>query len=73
VARVAQSLAAGDTVQPTRGATAALARLADPGAAAWNASGEIRWTGALSVEAVVAASEAETERERTRLNARGST
>ena len=50
-------------MHPTRAATAALARLADLGAAAWDASGEIRWTGALSVEAVVAASEAETERE----------
>ena len=63
VSRVAVSLAAGDTVRATRQGTAALARLTDLGAAAWDASGEIRWTGALSVEAAVAASEAETQRE----------
>ena len=51
--------------------TAALVRLADLGAAAWQADGEIRWTGAMTVAAALAASEAETQREdeveRTRL------
>jgi ATP-dependent DNA helicase RecQ len=72
VAQVAAALATGEQIE--RGArqqTAALVRLADLGAAAWQADGEIRWTGAMSVAAAMAASEAETDREdeieRTRL------
>jgi len=75
VSRVAAPLAAGERVEPgTHGArqqTAALVRLADLGAAAWQADGEIRWTGSMTVAAALAASEAETQREdeieRTRL------
>ena len=55
----------------TRQQTAALARLADLGAAAWQADGDVRWTGTMTVAAALEASEAETEREdeveRTRL------
>jgi ATP-dependent DNA helicase RecQ len=51
--------------------TAALVRLTDLGAATWQADGEVRWAGAMSVAQALAASEAETEREneieRTRL------
>ncbi len=51
--------------------TAALVRLTDLGAATWQADGEIRWAGTMTVAAALAASEAETEREdeieRTRL------
>jgi ATP-dependent DNA helicase RecQ len=47
----------------SRSVTAALVRLVDLGAAAWQADGLIRWTGTLSVAATVRASEAETERE----------
>jgi len=75
VSAVAAALAAGERVEPgTHGArqqTAALVRLADLGAAAWQADGEIRWTGSMTVAAALAASEAETQREdeieRTRL------
>jgi ATP-dependent DNA helicase RecQ len=72
VARVAAPLAAGERVDPgARQQTAALVRLADLGAAAWQADGEVRWTGAMNVAAALAASEAETQREdeieRTRL------
>jgi ATP-dependent DNA helicase RecQ len=72
VAGAAAALAAGERIEPgTRQQTAALVRLADLGAAAWQADGEIRWTGAMNVAAVLAASEAETGREdeveRTRL------
>jgi ATP-dependent DNA helicase RecQ len=72
VARAAAALAAGERIEPgARQQTAALVRLADLGAAAWQADGAICWTGAMSVAAVLAASEAETEREdeveRTRL------
>jgi ATP-dependent DNA helicase RecQ len=63
VARVAMLLATGEKVGVTRQLTAALVRLVDLGAAAWEADGEVRWTGALSVAAAIAASEAETERE----------
>jgi ATP-dependent DNA helicase RecQ len=35
----------------------------DLGAASWDAAGEVRWNGALSVSAATAASEAETQRE----------
>ena len=80
VARAATALAAG---QPTgqrtgqrtgpgaRQQTAALARLADLGAAAWQPDGDMRWTATMTVAAAVDASDAETEREdeveRTRL------
>jgi ATP-dependent DNA helicase RecQ len=76
VGRAAAALAAG---QPTgqrsgpgaRQQTAAMARLADLGAAAWQADGDVRWTATMTVAAAVQASEAETEREdeveRTRL------
>ena len=72
VGRVAAALAAGQRVEPgARQQTAALVRLADLGAAAWRADGEVGWTGAMSVAAALAASEAETQREdeveRTRL------
>jgi ATP-dependent DNA helicase RecQ len=70
-AGVAELLASGDDVSTARQATAALVRLVDVGAAVWGAGGEVRWTGALSVAAAVAASDAETKREgeveRTRL------
>ncbi len=56
-------LAAGGEVPPTRGTTAALVRLVDLGAAAWEASGGVVWTGALTVPAAVAGSEEETRRE----------
>ena len=76
VADVAAALAAGQqAVQPgehsTRQHTAALVRLTDLGAATWQADGEVRWAGTMSVAQALAASEAETEREneieRTRL------
>ena len=72
VARAAAALAAGQPIEPdARQQTAALTRLADLGAAAWQADGDIRWTGAMGVAAALAASEAETSREdeveRTRL------
>jgi ATP-dependent DNA helicase RecQ len=63
VARVAELLASGSDVGPTRRATAALVRLVDVGAAVWAAGGEVRWTGAVSLAAAVAASDAETRRE----------
>jgi ATP-dependent DNA helicase RecQ len=75
VAQTAAALAAGQDAGPGGGRgrqhTAALVRLADLGAVAWQADGEVRWTGALTVAAVRDASAAETEREdeveRTRL------
>jgi ATP-dependent DNA helicase RecQ len=70
MARDAAALAAGQR-PAARLQTAALARLADLGAAAWQADGDIRWTGTMSVAAAVQASQAQTEREdeveRTRL------
>jgi ATP-dependent DNA helicase RecQ len=64
VARVAAALAAGQRVEPgARQETAALVRLVDLGAAAWQADGEVRWTGAMSVAAVLEESEAETQRQ----------
>ena len=73
VARVAAALAAGDRIEHgTRQQTAALARLADLGAATWQADGDVRWSGTMSVAEALAASDAETEREseieRTRLS-----
>ncbi len=72
VADVAAALAAGQPIESSgRQQTAALTRLADLGAAAWQADGGIGWTGTMTVAAALAASEAETEREdeieRTRL------
>jgi len=84
VAQAAAALAAGQEGQPGqagqagqrtgpggRQQTAALTRLADLGAAAWQPDGDIRWTGTMTVAAAVQASETETEREdeveRTRL------
>ena len=72
VARVAAALASGQQLAPgTRAQTTALVRLADLGAAAWPAGGDVHWTGTMTVAAALAASEAETEREneveRTRL------
>jgi ATP-dependent DNA helicase RecQ len=63
VARVAMVLAAGGDLPPTRGTTSALVRLVDLGAAVWDADGGVRWTGALSVDDAVNASEEETKRE----------
>jgi ATP-dependent DNA helicase RecQ len=73
VAHVAAALAAGERIEHgTRQQTAALARLADLGAATWQADGDVRWSGAMSVMEALAASDAETEREneieRTRLS-----
>ena len=56
-------LASGGDVPPTRGTTSALVRLVDLGAAVWDPDGGVRWTGALSVDAAVKASEEETKRE----------
>ncbi|HEX5300027.1 MAG TPA: RecQ family ATP-dependent DNA helicase [Streptosporangiaceae bacterium] len=72
VAKVAAALAAGQLDGPDgRQQTAALVRLADLGAAAWQADGTVRWTGAMTVADVLAASDAQTGREdeieRTRL------
>jgi ATP-dependent DNA helicase RecQ len=63
VGRVAATLASGGDVPLTRGTTAALVRLADLGAAAWDAAGAVSWTGTLTVAAAVAGSDAETRRE----------
>jgi ATP-dependent DNA helicase RecQ len=63
VERVATTLAAGGDVPLTRGTTAALVRLADLGAAAWDPAGTVSWTGTLTVAGAVSASDAETRRE----------
>ena len=63
VERAATVLAAGADVPPTRGTIAALVRLVDLGAAAWEPAGGVRWTDALDVPDAVAASEEETTRE----------
>jgi len=63
VARVATLLASGGGVPEGREATAAVVRLVDLGAAAWDADGAVRWTGALSLAAAVEESDAETKRE----------
>src|SRR6266487_4522122 len=65
VFRVAERLAAGRDIEDLgrRQLTAALVRLVDLGAAAWDVDGEVRWTGALSVAEALRASTAETERE----------
>ena len=64
VSGVASLLAQGEQVAATRQVTAGLVRLVDLGAARWGEDGEVRWTGALTVEAVLEASKAETEREK---------
>ena len=64
VERVATRLANGELREENgRQLTAALVRLVDLGAAAWEADGNVRWTRALSVAATLAASRAETKRE----------
>jgi ATP-dependent DNA helicase RecQ len=65
VADVAERLSTGRELDelPARQVTAGLARLVDLGAAAWEADGEVRWTGALSVTQALRASATETERE----------
>jgi ATP-dependent DNA helicase RecQ len=64
VAQVATALASNQRVEVDgRKFTAALVRLVDLGAAVWEASGDVRWTGALSVAEAIAASDVETERE----------
>ena len=72
VGRVAAALAAGERLEHgTRQQTAALARLADLGAATWQVDGSVCWSGAMTVQAAFTTSEAETDREseieRTRL------
>ena len=62
-ATVAAELATGAELEGTRGETAALVRLVDVGAAAWEAGGAVRWTGALDLAAALEASDAETARE----------
>ena len=65
VAEVAEELAAAGVRGPgSRSATLALARLVDVGAAAWAADGRVRWTGEMDVDAALAASREEGERER---------
>jgi ATP-dependent DNA helicase RecQ len=64
VAGAAAALAAGQRVDPgDRQQTSALTRLADLGAVAWQADGDVRWSGAMTVAAALDASEAVTERE----------
>jgi ATP-dependent DNA helicase RecQ len=64
VDQTAAALAAGLLTQAsTRQETAALVRLADLGAAAWQADGQVLWTGAMGVAAVFKASQAMSERE----------
>ena len=65
VAREAERLSTGRDVEELgrRQLTAALVRLVDLGAAAWEVDGAVRWTGVLSVPEVLRASAAETERE----------
>ena len=61
VAQVAAALAAGQWIGTgDRQQTAALARLAGAGAAAWQADGSTQWTGKMSVAATLEASDAET-------------
>jgi ATP-dependent DNA helicase RecQ len=64
VDQAAAELAVGHDATPgARQHTAALVRLADLGAAAWQPDGGVRWTGAMTVAEVFPASEAATERE----------
>jgi ATP-dependent DNA helicase RecQ len=68
VARVAATLAAGEPIERGgrggRQQTAALSRLADLGAATWQVDGNVSWSGTMSVEAALTASEAQTDAER---------
>ena len=65
VYRVAERLAAGGGLSELGGRqpTAALVRLVDLGAAAWEVDGEVRWTDALTVAEALSASAVESERE----------
>jgi ATP-dependent DNA helicase RecQ len=65
VADVAERLSTGRELggRAQRQLTAAITRLVDVGAAAWQADGEVRWTGELSVAQALRASAAETVRE----------
>ncbi len=65
VAHVAERLSTGRELDElaARQLTAAVTRLVDLGAAAWEANGEVRWTGALSVTQALRASATETKRE----------
>ncbi len=65
VARVAERLSTGRDLdeRPPRQLTEAIVRLVDLGAAAWEADGNVRWTGALSVAEALTASATETKRE----------
>jgi ATP-dependent DNA helicase RecQ len=65
VGHAAERLSTGSALDELgrRQLTAAVARLVDLGAAAWEASGEARWTGALSVDEALTASAKETKRE----------
>jgi ATP-dependent DNA helicase RecQ len=64
VAQVAAALATGQRAEfGARQQTAALTRLVDLGAAAWQADGDVRWTGTMGVAAALKASEAEAHRE----------
>jgi ATP-dependent DNA helicase RecQ len=65
VGHVAERLSAGHELGGLgqRQLTAAIARLVDLGAAVWEADGEVRWTGELSVAQALSASSAETVRE----------
>jgi ATP-dependent DNA helicase RecQ len=65
VAKAATALAAGGAAElSSRSATLALARLVDVGAAAWAPDGRVRWSGAMDLEAALAASREQDERER---------
>jgi len=65
VYRVAERLAAGGDLSELGGRqpTAALVRLVDLGAAAWEVDGKVRWTDALTVAETLSASAVESERE----------
>jgi ATP-dependent DNA helicase RecQ len=65
VAQVAAELATGEPIERrTRQQTAALARLADLGAVTWHVDGNVSWSGAMTVQEALTASEAESQRER---------
>jgi ATP-dependent DNA helicase RecQ len=65
VAHVAERLSTGRELdeRAPRQLTAAIVRLVDLGAVAWEADGNVRWTGALSVAEALRASATETKRE----------
>jgi ATP-dependent DNA helicase RecQ len=64
VAQAAAALATGQRAEfGTRQQTAALIRLVDLGAAAWQPDGHVRWTGAMGVAPALKASQAEAQRE----------